>query len=609
MRGILLLSGLFLCAAGAGRAELKVWPDFYRPAPSGEPLEEDCPGGKRPRPLYAGSGGAFDLRAPRNGYVSFHLTVEVPEGTEFTLSAEADKGIEVDLYREWFHRRPQGGYYPDALVPVRRDEKFSVPDREMRVEGQKAQAFWVDVWVDKEVRPGRHQVRLRLGLPGAAPALTARLRVLRATVPDEDALTADHNCYGSGWVGRFYRLRARRVQASGREWGGSKEFFSAIHETYRMFYEHRGLFHDLGYSHSGSVNRFFAPELEGSGRKRRVKSWEMFDRHFGPLLDGSAFAGTRRGRRPIECMYLTINPEWPARYLNWGRPAYEVEFVNVVSAMERHFRQKGWTHTEFEMFFNHKKRYKGFAWDGDETRFPKDNAYFKEFGRLLRKAVPADSPVKFRFRHDASWLMRQQFDELAGVVDFWVCSGGIFSFYPEAPRLLKSRGDKVWIYGGTPSIFEASSGILGLPVKAWMFGIDGYIRWLVTGLPADPWFKSDGARTALIYPGDRFGIDGILPSVRLKLERNALQDIALLEKLAGRLGADTVRRKVAALAQARPEDWWNPYPPITKKPPWEWSNAALGDAAKSTPIRKKTLDAAWWLRVRDYILASERALR
>ena len=45
-----------------------------------------------------------------------------------------------------------------------------------------------------------------------------------------------------------------------------------------------------------------------------------------------------------------------------GEPGYEKEFVNVVSEMERHFREKGWTNTRFELFFNQKKRYKAFPW-------------------------------------------------------------------------------------------------------------------------------------------------------------------------------------------------------------------------------------------------------
>ena len=82
--------------------------------------------------------------------------------------------------------------------------------------------------------------------------------------------------------------------------------------------------------------------------------------------------------------------------------------------MERHFREKGWTDTRFELFFNHKKRYMGFPWDGDEVRFPADNRYFLEYGRLLKKALPPDTPVKFVFRADVSWDMEQQFKDLGG---------------------------------------------------------------------------------------------------------------------------------------------------------------------------------------------------
>jgi hypothetical protein len=84
--------------------------------------------------------------------------------------------------------------------------------------------------------------------------------------------------------------------------------------------------------------------------------------------------------------------------------------------MERHFREKDWTSTRLELFFNHKKRYMGFSWDGDEVRFPEDNRYFREYGRLLRKAVPQDSPVRFVFRADVSWDMTESKD-LAGIVN------------------------------------------------------------------------------------------------------------------------------------------------------------------------------------------------
>src|SRR5262249_52339208 len=159
----------------------------------------------------------------------------------------------------------------------------------------------------------------------------------------------------------------------------------------------------------------------------------------------------------------------------WGEPGYETEFVNVVGEMERHFREKGWTGTRFELFFNHKKRYKAFPWDGDEVRFLNDNAYFKEYGRLWKKALPASTPVKFVFRNDASWSMEQQFKDLAGIVNFWICSGGILSWNREAVKPVLERGDIVWYYGSPPDASRPSSEITGLTLKAWLWGIQGFV--------------------------------------------------------------------------------------------------------------------------------------
>ena len=146
----------------------------------------------------------------------------------------------------------------------------------------------------------------------------------------------------------------------------------------------------------------------GRAPQKHIVSWDKFDRLFGPVFDGSAFNGTRRGPQPIPFMYMPINPEWPANYLWWGEPGYQAEFTNVVGEMERHFREKGWTSTRFEVFFNQKKRYKGFEWDGDEVRFPKDDAYFLVYHDLLMNALPKATPVHFVMRADSSWTMAQQ---------------------------------------------------------------------------------------------------------------------------------------------------------------------------------------------------------
>jgi hypothetical protein len=321
------------------------------------------------------------------------------------------------------------------------------------------------------------------------------------------------------------------------------------------------------------------------------------------LFDGSAFAGSRRGAKPIPFAYLPINPEWPASYLWWGEPGYEAEFVNVVSEMERHFREKNWTHTRLELFFNHKKRYMGFPWDGDEERFPSDLPYFREYGRLLRKAVPADSPVKFVFRADVSWDMERQSKELAGIVNMWICGDGILSWYPETARAMKERGDIVWFYSGPPSVTQPAAKITEFPLQAWLWGIDGYVHWLTVSPGTDPWFRFDGGGTALAYSGERFGVEEPIPGIRLKIQRNAVQDLALLDSFKDRRPIAGLRDEAARRFNgSRSRDWWNPRPALADRPPYEWTNGQIDEASSQTRRMLQKTTANAWQNVHEFVM-------
>jgi hypothetical protein len=226
-----------------------------------------------------------------------------------------------------------------------------------------------------------------------------------------------------------------------------------------------------------------------------------------------------------------------------------------------------------------------------------------EYGRLLKKAVPADTPVKFVFRADASWMMERQFRELAGIINFWVLGGTEFSWFPSAPKLLRDRGDIVWFYSGPPHVARSSSSITLFPVKAWMWGIDGYIHWLTVSAGKDPWFAFTGGETALVYPGERFGLEEPIPSIRLKLQRNCAQDLALLDKLAERTPPAELKAEVARRYNGTsPADWWNPRPPLADTPPDQWSNTDIEEAPRPNDRFFRNLDAGAWQHVRDFIL-------
>jgi hypothetical protein len=583
------------CAAGA---DLQVLPEYLRPDPFGGIVAADlAPGsGAPPSPV---------LRGARGSYVSFHLVAKLPEPGSYSLHlalSDPSGKLQVEAYREWFHLTDSDQhYYPDALAPIRLPYRSRLPEPDNRIARQTAQAFWIDLWIPRDVRPGAYRMEAHL-TAGAAPAVTLplELRVLPAVVPNEDVVTIDHNSYGTSWLADQYP-KARATAAG--DFFRSDALFRLIHAYHRIFYENRGIFHQLGYGHGGKVGPEFAPAIEGSGRNKHITNWELYDRHYGPLFDGSAFAGTRRGPQPIPFAYLPINPEWPASYLWWGEPGYQAEFVNIVSAMERHFREKGWTRTRLEMFFNHKKRYMGFSWDGDETRFPKDEAYFREFGRLLKLAVPADSPVRFVFRADVSWSMERQFRTLGGILNMWVASGGILSWYPEAPAMLHQRGDILWYYSGPPSVTHSAATITRFPFQAWLWGVDGYIHWLTVDAGRDPWFHFGGGETALVYPGERFGVEGPIPSVRLKIQRNAIADLALLSSFQKKRPLAELKTEAARrFNQSRPEDWWNARPAFADRSPEEWSGTDIDEATRKTDRMLAHIAPQSWQNVREFLL-------
>ncbi len=585
----LLLFALVSCCRAS---DLLVLSPYHRPDPFGGFVASDLPG--------AAWKHEIKLSAARGGYVSFQLVVKSDQACNHCkLSIESSQP--ADVYREWFHlNTPDKHYYPDALIPVHLPYTFQMPDTDNPIEGQKVRAFWVDVWIPRDAKPGIYHGRARLEDGAVRKTVPFTISVLPAQIPVQDVVAVDSNSYATSWIRQQY---PKTLAGSGR--ANEDALFRLIQQYYRIFYENRGTYHILGYGHTGYVDPGFAPELAGTGEQKHVASWDRFDRLYGPLFDGSAFAGTRRGAAPIPFVYLPINPDWPASFLWWGEPGYQAEFTNVVGEMERHFREKNWTTTHFEVFFNQKKRYKGFPWDGDEVRFPKDDRYFLVYHDLLGKALPAKTPVHFVMRADSSWTMGQQMHMLRNVIDLWCAGGGEFVWYADQLPALKQRGDTVWIYGGTPPVQDVSSSITFDPLRAWILGVDGFVRWLAVNPGPDPWHAlSNGGSETLVYPGDRFGLAEPIPSIRLKLQRNTVQDLDLLELESKHGSREAIQSQVVRLFDNTKVAQWkhSPLPPPAGSP-LDWDNADFDDALKPYMAQFPTPQPDAWQRVHDFALA------
>ena len=164
-----------------------------------------------------------------------------------------------------------------------------------------------------------------------------------------------------------------------------------------------------------------------------------------------------------------------------------------------------------------------------------------------------------------------------------------------------ARGDMVWSYGPSVDFKECSAALVQFVYRTWVRGFGGFERWLTIGVPGDPWFASDGATLAWFYPGEKFGIDGPIPTIRLKVQRNAVQDINLMNRIAEARGPAAYK---AACAETIPIGLWKqPSQAMLEKPPYDW------DPDVDVPIghepdeqRVQPVDPQWWLPIRRRVL-------
>jgi hypothetical protein len=551
---------------------------------TGEVLEAET----KARAPGEGSGAPLELVTPRNAYASFQLALRL-DGSDLAnvrIYADPLRGERDELgpdafsfYVEWYHVI-NGRYYPDALVPL---SEGNAPLRTLQaitarnaVPNQAYAAIWVDVFLPAGIGAGEYRGAIHVERGGSSESHVIRVRALETSVPNESLIIADMNSYADNLSSRMDALRDNENRYE------DGTYAKALQQFFRIAHEHRSLIHYLPYQHSGRMPAVFAPELEGKGKEMRVKDWSRFDEHFGPLLDGSAFKDTKRGAIPVPYMYLPFNFHWPADYVKFGTKGYRTEFTRILDEFHRHFTEKGWLRTKFELFLNHKKRYKLFPYDGDETRFLWDEKINDIFYDLMKDVLKKDG-AKFVFRTDSSWAYGHHFEKFAKHIQLWVVNQQIFSWFPESLDVLRAAGDEVWTYGGAQPIQDTLLATTIVPLTAVARGVDGFTYW-ETNLWGERWYETPASNgsTAVFYPADRlFGLQELIPSIRLKVLRSAMQTADCMEQwIRGQPegGRDAIRNIVVDAFGIQPDAWWPGKPDFLHLPPHEWENQMFSEA-------------------------------
>ncbi len=444
------------------------------------------------------------------------LTVlRAARGEMVWLDVRAEAGVRPEL------RVPEGfsgrffsiEAHGDALVPCDMSGRPAFPTR---TDLHRRAGHWLaEIFVPKSARAGRYTVQL-------AEQCKVPLEVWNFALPERLSFVPQMNAYG---------LPAGQEAA-----------------YYRMAHQHRTCLNCLRYSWQGTVHAGCAPKADAGG----AWDWTAWDRRFGPLLDGSAFADLPRGPIAVDNFYLPLNENWPMDHERayrggyWIEKAYPgsywAEFRRASRRFARHIAEKGWADTIFEFCLNDKVYFKAeygswskcsAPWIFDEPVNTQDFWALRRFGREFLAATGGARNLVFRC--DISRPEWQR-DLLDGVCGEEVVSRAL---RPYRDRILAGQaryGQKIFLYGspnkiGTPNI-ECSAWCL----DAWCLGADGVVPWNTIGA-ARSWAEPD--QTCLFYPTE----SGPLPSLRLKAFCHGQQLVEYLTIFTQLTGHD--RRSVA----------------------------------------------------------------
>jgi hypothetical protein len=512
------------------------------------------------------------LFAGRNEFAAFQVVLEKGRedlhkvfvnptdllGTKGRISADSHIRLFKQLYVQL-----DGVWYPDALLPfeIAGTTPLELPDPSGAVGGQKIQSVWVDVYVPHGLPPDTYTGQLKIlhRNTNKQAILKVELEVGNFTLPDE--LSLDVNLMNYGFL-NIERGWPDMVLDGPRHRSIEREFF-------RMAHAHRTTFTILPYNHDGSIPKGLKPELAGAGNNIRIADWSSWDERFGPVLSGEAFADLPRARQPVGHFFLAYNLEWPSDMRNWRKPEYRTEHLRISREFRRHFAEKGWTKTQYQIYYNHKEHYNFFPWNLDEPTREKDLDALRYLGEILTEAFPKNDPVEVVYRLDighfhcenvASCTRKREtskraVDVLNPFVRLW--NIGSAHYWPNLPlvRKLTEQGRTVYFYSGTP---RAPAPLVNAVFWGWQgykYEADGVCFWNATDWgdwdtdapPTDPYTNAGGRYqgfSMIFYPGSKFGYDGPIPSMRLKTMRRGLQDfeyLRLIEKSGKKSREELVR--------------------------------------------------------------------
>lgn len=533
--------------------------------------------------------GGVRLTGARNEFVAFQVAVESGSPLK-DIAVTVDKPLfagsklppvfrqtgAIQLYREWMipddkDTSPTRPWYPDVLLPL--NGTFDLPSADNGVPNQRVQPVFVDIYIPHDAAPGVHSGSIAVKAGGRIlRRIAVDVDVLPFALPDKLNFLVDLNAYSG--VNAGYGISR-----------GTPEYHKLLQSYHRIAHLNRTNLDILGYSHTGTTEPDQAPPLTGEGAATKVASWKDWDAHFGPMVSGAAFADLPRASVPVETIYLALFENWPGdlrKMYKWNIPErartteeyhqlitrhaleagpieegfpreYQDRFSAVARQFAEHFRERHWTGTRYQIFFNDKYYYKDPArigrgvswWLLDEPNHHDDYRALCFFGQLGKRWLTEYPDVPMVFRADISYVDFIR-DQLPGLLDIDCVSR---HFFTRNRYLMDNRnrfGRSYWHYADTNHPRQSNATMRAWAWRAWTSGADGIVPWNTVHGGMGAWDRAD--ELTVFYPGTKFGLREPFASLRIKGFRRGQQDVEYMMLLARKKGwgREAVERAIDA---------------------------------------------------------------
>ena len=542
--GVLAVGG----CTGTGHDALEIWA-------TGDcnPVGPDSPV-QRQTDCFDAATGQVTLRSAINETVAFQLVLRGGasriEGVEVAFESLAGPGgatigaEQLRAFREWFirvHRYP--GWYlrrtgrrrrlreiADVLVPLeapRYGQPFNLPADHNEI-------LWIDLAVPKGTRPGRYRGRIVVRAePEIERSVGLVVDVLPFSLPGAGHLTTQTPV-------SLERLFHHHLRRDGRPYVPPRispqdpmgpRAARLAKRMFALLQSHRV----AGYAPG------LEPLLRVDANGQIEIDWDDYDRVVAGLLSGQAFAD--RVGLGVWRMPLTRRFPAPPSFGGLDSPGYARTLRTYLAACVTHFREKGWLDRAYASVP---------IPDGQPPQRYRVAGRYGRIARLngplprLAMALPPMSMEPY------GWVghYHRPLDEWA---DIWSAPARFYD--PAAMRAQRARGRETWFAADEPP-YSGSLAIEAPPLHAVSLGWQAF-RYEASGIvltPANHWSDEPMLETIgsadqpsdawLTYPGLPCGLDGPIPSVRLKRLRRGLQDYEYLWLL-GRYGREAFARLLA----------------------------------------------------------------